>query len=150
MSLPELTLPTLVIGAGAWGTAVAVQFAGRAQTGYVSLWVRDPQQFELLKKHRENRRYLPGVRLPEQLVLCREFASACASWREQARAHRQSNVVQSLHGLIILATPMAGLEEAAAGLMLQLGPPEPGEAIAWLAKGLALQQQNSRLSPPPH
>ena len=147
MSSPELTLPTLVIGAGAWGTAVAVQFAGRAQTGCVSLWARDPEQLELLKKHQENQRYLPGVRLPEPLVLRKDFAGACANWREQARAHRQSDAVQSLHGLIILATPMAGLEAAAAGLMQQLGPPEPGEAIAWLAKGLALQQQKEQSEP---
>lgn len=147
MSLPELTLPTLVIGAGAWGTAVAVQFAGRAQTGRVGLWARDPEQLELLRKHQENRRYLPGVQLPGQLVLCKDFAGACVNWREQARAHRQSDAVQSLHGLIILATPMAGLEEAAAGLMQQLGPPEPGEAIAWLAKGLALQQQKEQSEP---
>ncbi|MFM8631035.1 MAG: NAD(P)H-dependent glycerol-3-phosphate dehydrogenase, partial [Betaproteobacteria bacterium] len=147
MSSPELTLPTLVIGAGAWGTAVAVQFAGRAQTGCVSLWARDPEQLELLKKHQENQRYLPGVRLPEPLVLRKDFAGACANWRELARAHRQSDAVQSLHGLIILATPMAGLEAAAAGLMQQLGPPEPGEAIAWLAKGLALQQQKEQSEP---
>ncbi len=139
MPAPELTLPTLVIGAGAWGTAVAVQFAARAQQGCVNLWARDPQLIQALQHDHENRRYLPDIRLPSQLGLSADLGQSVRDWRLRAQAHRQDHPQQSVHGLVILATPMSGLEEAATRLMQQLGPPGPGEAIVWLAKGLALR-----------
>ncbi len=52
----------LVIGAGAFGTALAVALAG---TGPVMLWSRDPDHAEQMRRSRENRRRLPGIRLPE-------------------------------------------------------------------------------------
>ena len=136
---PELTLPTLVIGAGAWGTAVAIQFAARAQQGCVNLWARDAQLIQALQHDHENRRYLPGIRLPSQLGLSADLGQAVRTWRLRAQAHRQDHPQQSLHGLVILATPVSGLEEAVTRLMQQLGPPEAGEAVVWLAKGLALR-----------
>ena len=139
MPAPELTLPTLVIGAGAWGTAVAVQFAARAQQGCVNLWARDPQLIQALQHDHENRRYLPDIRLPSQLGLSADLGQSVRDWRLRAQAHRQDHPQQSVHGLVILATPVSGLEEAATRLMQQLGPPAPGEAIVWLAKGLALR-----------
>ena len=51
-----------VIGAGAWGTALAIQ-AARAGNG-VTLWARDPARAAAIAASRENPR-LPGVRLPE-------------------------------------------------------------------------------------
>jgi glycerol-3-phosphate dehydrogenase (NAD(P)+) len=139
MPVPELTLPTLVIGAGAWGTAVAVQFASRAQPGCIALWARDAQLIQALEHDHENRRYLPGIDLPSQLGLSADLGEAARTWRMRARAHRQGHPQQTLHGLVILATPVSGLEEAATRVMQQLGPPESGEAMVWLAKGLALR-----------
>jgi glycerol-3-phosphate dehydrogenase (NAD(P)+) len=55
-----------VIGAGAWGTALAIQ-AVRAGNA-VSLWVRDPARAEMIAANRENPR-LPGVRLPEPVLV---------------------------------------------------------------------------------
>ncbi len=55
-----------VIGAGAWGTALAIQ-AARAGNE-VTLWARDPERAGLLMASRENPR-LPGVRLPEPIVV---------------------------------------------------------------------------------
>lgn len=55
-----------VIGAGAWGTALAVQ-AARAGND-VTLWARDPQRAGLIAASRENPR-LPGVRLPEPIIV---------------------------------------------------------------------------------
>ncbi|WP_420402253.1 NAD(P)H-dependent glycerol-3-phosphate dehydrogenase [Nisaea sp.] len=54
-----------VLGAGAWGTALAlaVQRAGRA----VTLWARRPEQAGEMRRLRENRVYLPGIRLPDEL-----------------------------------------------------------------------------------
>ena len=54
----------LILGAGAWGTALATS---AAQRHAVSLWARDPQQAAALQSARENNRYLPGVRLPPSL-----------------------------------------------------------------------------------
>ena len=55
-----------VIGAGAWGTALAVaaQRAGRA----VVLWARRPEQAATIAATRENARYLPGVALDLSLI----------------------------------------------------------------------------------
>mgnify|MGYP005840547529 CR=1 FL=1 len=51
-----------VLGAGAWGTALAIAFA-RAHD--VRLWVWDPADLETLRSTRENRRFLPGFTLPD-------------------------------------------------------------------------------------
>ncbi|MBV9747994.1 MAG: NAD(P)-dependent glycerol-3-phosphate dehydrogenase [Acetobacteraceae bacterium] len=53
-----------VIGAGAWGTALAIQ-AVRAGN-QVTLWARDPERARMIAATRENP-HLPGVRLPEQV-----------------------------------------------------------------------------------
>ncbi len=50
-----------VIGAGAWGTALAIT-ARRAGVSAM-LWARDPAHAAAIKEHRENRRHLPGVAL---------------------------------------------------------------------------------------
>ncbi|WP_424137390.1 NAD(P)H-dependent glycerol-3-phosphate dehydrogenase [Roseomonas chloroacetimidivorans] len=51
-----------VIGAGAWGTALALQ-ALRAGSE-VALWARDTARAEAMRTSRENRRHLPGTALP--------------------------------------------------------------------------------------
>lgn len=55
-----------VMGAGAFGTALAVSLA---QSGAVALWARDPDHAEEMKSQRENRRRLPGVELPGNVVI---------------------------------------------------------------------------------
>ena len=58
----------VVLGAGAWGTAIACHLAARAAVNpAVTLWARDRAQAELLDTARENARYLPGVALPNAL-----------------------------------------------------------------------------------
>ena len=54
-----------VIGAGAWGTALAIQAARAGNT--VTLWARDPARAEAIVASRANPR-LPGVRLPETIL----------------------------------------------------------------------------------
>ncbi|MBW4092062.1 MAG: NAD(P)H-dependent glycerol-3-phosphate dehydrogenase [Proteobacteria bacterium] len=54
---------TAVIGAGAWGTALAIQ-AARAGAGPVVLWARDPAKAAAIAATRENPRLL-GIRLPD-------------------------------------------------------------------------------------
>jgi glycerol-3-phosphate dehydrogenase (NAD(P)+) len=51
-----------VLGAGSWGTALAIALAGRFES--VRLWTRDRERSLEIASLRENRRYLPGFRLP--------------------------------------------------------------------------------------
>ncbi len=55
-----------VLGAGAWGTALASAFADRHA---VTLWTRDPAHAADLASTRENLRYLPGHRLPAAVAV---------------------------------------------------------------------------------
>jgi glycerol-3-phosphate dehydrogenase (NAD(P)+) len=61
----------VVIGAGAWGTALAIQ-AARAGNG-VTLWARDPVRAAVVAETRENPR-LPGVKLPDAIAVVTTFS----------------------------------------------------------------------------
>ena len=56
-----------VLGAGSWGTTLALLLDGK---GYrVSLWEYFPELAAVLRKNRENKRFLPGIRLPRSLMV---------------------------------------------------------------------------------
>ena len=56
-----------VLGAGRWGTTLALLLDGK---GYrVSLWEYFPELAAVLRKNRENKRFLPGIRLPRSLMV---------------------------------------------------------------------------------
>lgn len=57
--------PIAVLGAGSWGTALAIQFARAGRT--VKLWGRDPAHLEELARERCNKRYLPDAVFPDTL-----------------------------------------------------------------------------------
>ncbi|NML15134.1 NAD(P)H-dependent glycerol-3-phosphate dehydrogenase [Azohydromonas caseinilytica] len=99
-----------VLGAGAWGTALAVQAATRHE---VLLWARDAQQAQAMREQRCNRRYLPEVALPDALAVDSDLLGALAHARE---------------GLLVIATPMSGLR----GMLQAL--PVDARAL-WLCKG---------------
>ena len=100
-----------VLGAGAWGTALAVSVCTRHPT---RLWARDAAQITRMRETRRNWRYLPSVELPPALHLETDLDAALAHARG---------------GLVIVATPMAGLE-----LMLRrIGA--DAAAVLWLCKG---------------
>ena len=101
-----------VLGAGAWGTALAVNAAVRHPT---RLWARDAGQAAQMNALRRNSRYLPGVSLPDELQLGTDFDAALA------HAH---------DGLVIVATPMAALDE----MLRRIGTRARG--VLWLCKGL--------------
>ncbi|HWX46753.1 MAG TPA: NAD(P)H-dependent glycerol-3-phosphate dehydrogenase [Roseomonas sp.] len=63
-----------VIGAGAWGTALAIQ-AARAG-GEVRLWARDGARAAAMQAARENAAHLPGHRLPEGVTVTADAAAA--------------------------------------------------------------------------
>lgn len=99
-----------VLGAGAWGTALAVSAAARHE---VLLWARDATQVAQMRDAACNRRYLPEVVLPPELQLTSDHA--------QALRHGQA-------GLLVIGTPMAGLREQLARM--------PAQAhVLWLCKG---------------
>ena len=101
----------LVLGAGAWGTAVSVSAAARHD---VTLWLRDANQARALRTDRENRRYLPGASLPGRITVSDD---------------PQVSQLAHDHDLVIIASPMAGLR----GLLTPLaGVARP---VAWLCKG---------------
>jgi glycerol-3-phosphate dehydrogenase (NAD(P)+) len=55
-----------VLGAGAWGTALAISFFPRHQ---VTLWGRNPQHLDALRREHANARYLPGISIPTALAI---------------------------------------------------------------------------------
>lgn len=102
-----------LLGAGAWGTALAVQAAPRHA---VHLWTRDAAHARELAASRQNRRYLEGVPLPPTLIVGSDL--------DAALAHAQS----AREGLLVIATPMAGLRAMISAL--------PATArVLWLCKG---------------
>lgn len=64
----------VVLGAGSWGTALACLLTEQGHD--VSLWGRDAQAMALMAAQRENRRYLPGVKLPEGLKFVTQLAGS--------------------------------------------------------------------------
>ncbi len=54
-----------VIGAGSWGSALAVLLANNGHE--VTLWTHDPHEIEMLSTKREQVEKLPGVKLPDNI-----------------------------------------------------------------------------------
>jgi glycerol-3-phosphate dehydrogenase (NAD(P)+) len=57
---------TAVLGAGSWGTALAIHLARAGHS--VRLWARDPSLVEDVQRTRQNRRYLPGIDMPPSIT----------------------------------------------------------------------------------
>ena len=107
----------IVLGAGAWGTALAIS-AARAlpQGGSVTLWARDALQVAEMAASRQNTRYLHGQPFPPALALSSmplELLLAAVGEED----------------VVIVATPMAALR----GMLTQLQAVPA--TVAWLCKG---------------
>ncbi|HEY5637619.1 MAG TPA: NAD(P)H-dependent glycerol-3-phosphate dehydrogenase [Burkholderiales bacterium] len=105
-----------VLGAGAWGTALACALAHRMP---VVLWARDAALAARMARMRANPRYLPGIELPASLRITPDLDAAIAG-----------------AGLLVVATPVAGLRALLPSL------PAHG-ALLWLCKGF--EQGSGRL-----
>jgi len=70
----ELPQSVAVIGAGAWGTAIAALLAQKGLD--VELWVYERELCDIMASMRENVVYLPGVHLPERLRPSNDLRSA--------------------------------------------------------------------------
>ncbi len=110
-----MTTSIAVLGAGAWGTALAAHLARRSDVR-VTLWARDPAQARAIDAQRANARYLPGLPLPEALSVSADLAGLAK------------------YQLLVVATPVAALPELAERL-LAAGARAP---LVWLSKGLLL------------
>ncbi|KND60860.1 Glycerol-3-phosphate dehydrogenase [NAD(P)+] [Candidatus Burkholderia verschuerenii] len=111
-----------VLGAGAWGTALAGHLATRHDT---MLWARDRALIETLSGTHENTRYLAGVSLPHALRFEADF--------DIALQHAAAD-----DALCVVATPVAGLR-ALCRAMQQAGV-VPAH-ILWLCKGFEADTQ---------
>ena len=108
--------PLAVLGAGSWGTALAMQAArtGRAAV----LWGRDRAQIAALTRDRRNARYLPNAPFPDSLLIESDL-------RDAVRASRDVLIAVPSHALRAL------LQEVSADL-------QPGARVAWATKGFEL------------
>jgi len=65
-----------VIGAGAWGTALALQL--HSNGNQVLLWGRDDAQISAIQNKRQNERYLPNITLPDELEITNDLVAAAS------------------------------------------------------------------------
>lgn len=87
---------TAILGAGGWGTALAVLWA--KQGNEILLWGHHPERAERLRITRENANYLPGVELPESIRVTSDIAQCAGA------------------DLIVFVTPSVALRSIAAQL----------------------------------
>jgi glycerol-3-phosphate dehydrogenase (NAD(P)+) len=109
-------LPVAVIGAGSWGTALAIQFA---RSGHPTrLWGRDAAQREQMARVRENTRYLPGATFPDTLTVAPTLDAALDGARD-----------------LLVAVPSHALRATLTELRPRL---RPDLRLAWATKGFEL------------
>jgi glycerol-3-phosphate dehydrogenase (NAD(P)+) len=105
-----------IIGAGAWGTALAIAASRQPLDHRVSLHARDAAQAKAMQQQRRNERYLPGIELPAALTIT-------SGPLDQLVAKSRPE------DLFIIATPMAGLRGTLQALQGSTA------SVAWLCKG---------------
>jgi glycerol-3-phosphate dehydrogenase (NAD(P)+) len=100
-----------VLGAGAWGTAMAISLAPRHS---VSLWTRDHAHGARMRNARVNEKYLPGHTLPRTVEVTDDLHAALA--------HAE---------LTLAAVPTGALRET----LQRLNSTSPAMPVVWLCKG---------------
>lgn len=116
MSANTSVTPIAVLGAGSWGSALAIQLA-RAGS-FAHLWGRDPEHIERMRHDRSNVRYLPGVEFPPTMELMSDLRETLAGAND-----------------ILIAVP----SHAFRALLMDVAPiASPLARIAWATKGFEL------------
>jgi glycerol-3-phosphate dehydrogenase (NAD(P)+) len=105
--------PVAVLGAGSWGTALAIQFARNGRP--VRLWGRNPERLTAMSARGCNERYLPSVPFPPSLAVEPDLRAALAG------AHD-----------VLVVVPSPALREVLTQLLPHL---VPAMHIAWATKG---------------
>ncbi len=108
--------PIVVLGAGSWGTALAIQFARGG--GPTVLWGRAEDEPERLARERENVRYLPGAKFPPSLAIEPDLEAALGQGDD-----------------VVLVVPSGVLRAVLTLIKPLLGPKA---RIAWASKGFEL------------
>ncbi len=104
-----------ILGAGAWGTALAINLSSRHQ---VTLWTKDQRHLDELTEHRENRQFLPGFFLPDTLCLTSTL-----------------KIALNAADFALIVVPVAGLRETVRGIIAtNITVP-----IVWGCKGFEAQ-----------
>ena len=107
-----------ILGAGAWGTALAIHAGDRHE---VTLWARDDEQVQAMQQARENVRYLPGL----------PFSSGVRVSAQPLDGGLRAQDV------VVVASPMRALR----GLLTQIAPLVADQVpVAWLCKGFEATQ----------
>lgn len=108
--------PIAVLGAGSWGTALAIQLARGGRE--IRLWGRNAADLAAMARHRENRRYLPGAALPDSLLPVADLAEC----------------VSGVHDILV-SVPSHALRET---LELLRSCMNPDARVCWATKGFEL------------
>ena len=121
-----MTAQTAVIGAGAWGTAVAKVIADKGKD--VVVWSLEEDNRDDINLNHRNSRYLPGVQLPENLTATSDITEA-ASGREY----------------LILAVPSLYLLQTVKQILMTPSIQEGKTIIAVITKGFLATDKGPRL-----
>jgi glycerol-3-phosphate dehydrogenase (NAD(P)+) len=113
-----------ILGAGAWGTALAIALADRHN---VVLWGRNEATLRDIAQRRENAAYLPGFTVPDRVAAVFDFEAAIAHVSSQPAA---------ANTLLLLASSVAGLRP-----LLQRLRSRDLPNIVWLCKGFEEKTQ---------
>lgn len=119
-----------ILGAGAWGTALAIQ-AARAGCG-VTLWARDAARADAIAAARENTRYLPGVALPEAVAVTADAGAALDGAALALLVVPAQALARVLAGLPACAVPLLACCKGVEATTLRL----PLEILAELRPGV--------------
>lgn len=111
---PPATTDLAVLGAGAWGTTLAILLARNRYP--VLLWGHDPRHVEALARHRCNEKFLPDVAFPETLRPTADLHEAVAGSAD-----------------LLIAVPSAGFPPLLENIK---GHMRSGTGVAWATKGL--------------
>lgn len=121
-----------VLGAGAWGTALAIQ-AARAGSARVSLWARDPGRAIAMEVARENVRHLAGATLPPSVGVTSDMGAALAGAALAVLAVPAQHLRPALVALPPTVPPLVVVAKGVEACSLKL----PLEVIAETRPGLA-------------
>lgn len=114
---PQPVASIAVLGAGSWGTALAIQFARAGRRA--RLWGRDAAHVALMRAGRVNERYLPNAPFPEHLQLA-------------------STLAEALDGVddVLIAVPSHGFRR----LLEQIRPLlRESQRLCWATKGFEIE-----------
>lgn len=138
MTDPATKAPISVLGAGSWGSALAILLARNGHA--VRLWGHNAAHIDALARDRCNSRYLPDARFPAKLEVTASLAEAARHGANFLIAVPSANLRALLRALKPLLTDTAHFAQASKGMepatglrLSQLASEELGNAHAWVA-----------------